>query len=333
MKSNILKKIVESYVTKDQDSFIKYFLQLASQEEKAGHTKIAEELKQSIEKLINSNEQNKELKSNKTVNIFKPKENLSELLTVTFSEEKLNNIILYPELKEKIKRVLKENLRKNELSNWGVKPNRKLLLYGPPGCGKTITAKAIASELKLPLLTVNFASLISKYLGSTASQLQLIFNEMNGKPGVYLFDEFDAIGKHRNDGQEVGEIKRVVTSFLQMMDNDHSSSLIIAATNYEKSLDYALFRRFDEILEFKMPTQDDLIELIELRLSIFKLSKKFISNIIKNEKFKLSFADISRACDNAVKNMILEERDYLKEQDLRKALEDVEKRFKGNIVE
>jgi AAA+ superfamily predicted ATPase len=330
MKSNVLKNIINSYVLNDDQTFIKSFMQLAAQEERAGHKKIAEELKTTIEQFINSDHYKNELKKNTPANIVKPSSNLAELLSVTFSNVKLNHIILKDDLRKRIKTILSENLRKNELAKWGVEPSRKLLLYGPPGCGKTLMAQAIANELKLPLLTVNFASLISKYLGSTASQLQQIFTEIVDRPGVYLFDEFDAIGKHRNDSQEVGEIKRVVTSFLQLMDNDKSTSLIIAATNYEESLDYALFRRFDEVLEFKKPTNKDIINLIELKLALFKLPKKEICKIVSNNKIDLSYADVARACDNAIKNMILSEREDLLITDLELALNDVRNRFKGS---
>jgi len=330
MKSNVLKNIINSYVLNDDQTFIKSFMQLAAQEERAGHKKIAEELKLTIEQVINSDKYKNELKKNTPSNIIKPSSNLAELLSVTFSNVKLSHIILHKDLKKRIKTVLRENLRKNELAKWGVSPSRKLLLYGPPGCGKTLTAQAISNELKLPLLTVSFASLISKYLGSTASQLQQIFTEIVDRPGVYLFDEFDAIGKHRNDSQEVGEIKRVVTSFLQLMDNDKSSSLIIAATNYEESLDYALFRRFDEVLEFTKPTNKDINDLIELKLTLFKLPKTDIYSIVSKNKIGLSYADVARACDNAVKSMILDERDTLLISDLESALSDVKNRFKGS---
>jgi SpoVK/Ycf46/Vps4 family AAA+-type ATPase len=162
---------------------------------------------------------------------------------------------------------------------------------------------------------VRFDGLFSRFLGETANHLKSVFDQMSRRPAVYFFDEFDAIGKHRGDQHEVGEVRRVVTSFLQLMDADQSDSLIIAATNYEEILDRAVFRRFDAILTFPMPTQAELAALIQLRLAAFPLDDSVVSEAAALS-VGLSFADVARACDDAIRTMVLERRQAISASDL-----------------
>lgn len=328
MKQNIVKKLINSHFNDNDDDFIKYILQLAASEDKSGHNKIASDIKAAVSEILELRK-NSSINTPQTVNIFQPKDDLDGLLHVEFCNERLKDIILHENLEFEINKVLKENQFKSEFQKWGVSPSRKLLFYGPPGCGKTMTARVIAGELGLPLLTVKFNALISKYLGATANQLKAIFDEMPKRNGVYLFDEFDTIGKHRQDNQEVGEIKRVVTSFLQLLDSDQNQSIIIAATNYEAALDKALFRRFDEVCEFELPTKEDIKNLIKIRLGFFNIPEVTIKRVV-NKSQNLSFADIARGCDNSVKNMIMNKRKKIKDDDLIVSFEQINKRFRGN---
>nr|WP_240978845.1 ATP-binding protein [Longimicrobium terrae] len=194
------------------------------------------------------------------------------------------------------------------------------MFHGPPGCGKTLAASVLAGELGVPLMTVRFDGLFSRFLGATASHLKVIFDEMPRRPAVYLFDEFDAVGKSRGDGQEVGEVRRVVTSFLQLMDADRSGSVIIAATNYAELLDHAVFRRFDVLIPFALPDRDQVIRLLSLRLKAFKTSSKLLQQLAAKTE-GLSFADVSRACDDAIRSMILSGRKELTKADMTDAFE------------
>ena len=160
----------------------------------------------------------------------------------------------------------------HEFTSWdileanGLTPSHKLLFCGPPGCGKTATAEAIATETGLPLLYARFDSIVSSLLGETAANLRKVFDYASQDNWIILFDEFDAIGRSRDDATEHGEIKRVVNSFLQMLDNFKGRSIVIAATNFEQSLDPALWRRFDEIVRFELPSNTNIMTLMELRL-------------------------------------------------------------------
>lgn len=140
------------------------------------------------------------------------------------------------------------------------------MLHGPPGCGKTTAAEALAAELGRPFLLVRLDAVVSSYLGETASNLRRVLDYANQAPFVVLFDEFDSLGRSRDDPAEHGEMKRVVTAFLQMTDRYRGPSLLLAATNHAALLDNALWRRFDEVLTFPLPTVHQLRQLLRLRL-------------------------------------------------------------------
>ena len=159
-------------------------------------------------------------------------------------------MVLSPDIRKQLSKVTQEYKQRSRLREHGLSPSRKLLLVGPPGCGKTMTSRALAGELKLPHMAVQFHSLITKFLGETASKLHAIFELMPKTRGVYLFDEFDAIGSERAAGNDVGEIRRVLNSFLQFLEQDDSDSIIVAATNLASMLDEALFRRFDDVIRY-----------------------------------------------------------------------------------
>lgn len=178
----------------------------------------------------------------------------------------LDHLVLPGKLIERLDGIATEFRRWEELDRHGVPRRQRLLFFGPAGCGKTSAAEALAAEMGLPLMVVRLDAVVSSYLGETASNLHRIFDFARSGSWVLLFDEFDALGKARDDPTEHGEIKRVITAFLQMLDSFRGSSLLIAATNHERLLDSALWRRFDEVVEFPRPTVHQMRRLLRLRL-------------------------------------------------------------------
>lgn len=306
---DILKHLLRAYQSSDHGEFRRAALQLAAQESKAGHTKLADEIRSII------GEFPQDVSSGAVTEIAKPRGELADLMEGGFSRERLKDIILNTAHKSELERVIRENRQRSSLEQWGVSSRRKLLLIGPPGCGKTLAARVLAGELGLPLLTVRFDALFSRYLGSTANHLRTIFDEMSRKLGVFLFDEFDALARHRGDSADVGEVKRVVSSFLQLIDSDKSHSIIIAATNYAESIDRAVIRRFDLLLEFPRPSLDQLTTLILSRLANFAIAPGKAKRLAGKLK-SASFADCARACDDSIRNMVLAGRDKLNDVDL-----------------
>ena len=230
--SRHLIALLKSHIDGDNEHFLSVAMQVAAHEARQGHGKLAQELRDLVDEArLRSKERGK-----KPVPLAQPKGELASLVSVSYSDTRLSSMVVPAELDERLKRVLVEQRQEHRLRTHGLAPRRKLLLLGPPGSGKTMTAAALAGELRVPLFTVVFDSLISKFMGETASKLRLVFDAMIGTRGVYFFDEFDAIGSRRAERNDVGEIWRVLNSFLQLLENDESGGLIIAATNHPELL-------------------------------------------------------------------------------------------------
>jgi AAA+ superfamily predicted ATPase len=213
-------------------------------------------------------------------------------------------MVLADSVRTRINDVILQQRQRDLLRSHGLQPKRKLLFIGPPGTGKTLTASVLAGECDLPLLFVQLHALITRYLGETAAKLHVIFEAMAQTRGVYLFDEFDAVGATRTAGNDVGEIRRVLNSFLQFLERDDSDSIIIAATNFVDMLDEALFRRFDDVIEYKLPNRALVRLLIENRLTAFDLTGLKWKEVDVSAR-GLSHAEVVRACEDAARGAVL----------------------------
>jgi SpoVK/Ycf46/Vps4 family AAA+-type ATPase len=309
-----IKSLIRSFAEGDEARFYATAMQIAAFEARSGHTVLADELKKLIDK-------SKETKASR-LGVVKPfpqsanQKELSDLLELLHPNEKLKDMVLIPKLQKTLKRVIDEQhntevLRKNNLS-----PRKKLLFLGPPGCGKSMSARVLASELSIPLFVIRLDGLMSRYMGESIAKLRLIFDSMNQFRAVYFFDEFDSIGTTRTETNDVGEIKRVLNTFLLQIEKDNSNSLVIAATNFPKSLDQALFRRFDDIIQFPLPEKDELLKLYKRELSDFKLSKKFNLDRVALESVGLSYSDVHRICEDMVKDFLVYGADEVSEDRL-----------------
>ncbi|MFZ6765051.1 AAA family ATPase [Pseudoroseomonas sp. WGS1072] len=295
--------LLQSHVAGDEDRFLSVATQLAAHEARQGHGKLAQQLQGLIDTAREKPEA-AERRSSGAVPLARPKGELSSLLAARYSDLRLSSMVLPTELHGRLARVLTEQRQQLRLRARGLAPRRKLLLVGPPGSGKTMTAAALAGELKLPLFTVVYDGLIGKLMGETASRLRLIFEAIAAQRGVYFFDEFDAIGAQRAGTNDVGEIRRVLSSFLQFLENDDSASVIVAATNHPELLDKALFRRFDDVITYGMPSPEVTRGIAEAHLATFKLGNLDWSPILEMAS-GLSQAEIARAADEAAKVAVL----------------------------
>ena len=312
-----IKSLLESYSDADGEMFISVALQIAAHEARAGKGKLASEIKRLVDDIKTKQ---KQAKVGGSVPISRPSGELAALLSATYPRTKLSEMVLAPDQHESLKLVIHEYRQRSKLREHGLSARRKLLLVGPPGAGKTMTSWALAGELKLPHFTVQLHSLITKYMGETAAKLFAIFESMQHTRGVYLFDEFDAIGSMREGSNDVGEIRRVLNSFLQFLEQDDSDSLIIAATNLEAILDDALFRRFDDFIRYQLPGEDERRTLVENRLSSFNVTKRD-SKQIATIADGLSHAELCRACDQAAKLAVLADRRSIEKSELEQAIQ------------
>lgn len=290
-----VKALIRAHFDSNEEKFKTVVLQIAAHEAKVGHTASAREIKDIIQNP-------KYLSKSKVVSL----NNRLDILEQRFVNSTLSDLIVSTEIEDKIKRILNEYQKKDILRKNGLMNRSKILLAGDPGTGKTMTASVIANELYLPLYVIQFDKLITKYMGETSVKLRQVFDQIKEIRGVYLFDEFDAIGSDRSLDNDVGEMRRILNAFLQNLEDDESYSIIIAATNNPSILDKALFRRFDDVMEYKNPDNDQIKRLFKM-----KLHGKALNDIFSDEVYKkasdLNHADIVKACEDAVKYSILED--------------------------
>jgi SpoVK/Ycf46/Vps4 family AAA+-type ATPase len=309
--SKHLIALLKSHIERDDDQFLSVAMQVAAHEARKGHGNVAQQLRE----LVDEARQGKVKTTRRPIPIAKPTGELAELVSVSFSDTRLKNMALPTQLQNRLRRVLTEQRQQHKLTERGLQPRRKLLFVGPPGSGKTMTASAMAGELRLPLFNVVFHTLITRFMGETASKLRVIFDAMAETRGVYFFDEFDAIGARRTERNDVGEIRRVLNSFLQFLEQDESDSLIIAATNHAELLDPALFRRFDDVIEYQLPGEEEVYAILRSRLVGFN-SKSINWAAVVAHGLGLSQAQISRAADEAAKEALLSDREAVTNEDL-----------------
>lgn len=287
-----IKSLIKAHIDSDNDKFKTVVLQIAAYEAKHGHDTFARELKQTADKI------------GKTKGTVLRLNNPNGMFLMEIPSNRLNDLIVSEELSNRIFRILSEFRNKSKLEKYGLSNRRKILLEGRPGTGKTFTASVIASELDLPLYTVQMDKVVTKFMGETSAKLRQIFDSIAISTGVYFFDEFDAIGADRGLDNEVGEARRILNSFLQFIEQDTSESIIIAATNNQKLLDQALFRRFDDVLHYAMPSESEIVRLFDYKLKSYD-RYFFVSSDLVSKAKSLSHAEIIRACDDAIKHSIL----------------------------
>lgn len=292
--SDQIKTLIKSHFEDDNTRFSTVALQIAAHEARQGHLVIADEIKKLVD-----------VAKVKVVKLKPFSEGLNGLILEVSPKENLSNLISPSTVTDKIKRILLEFKQKEKLKKHGLDNRRKVLLSGPPGTGKTMTAAILAHELQLPLYIILMDKLVTKFMGETSIKLRYLFENIYERQGVYLFDEFDAIGGERAFSNDVGEMRRILNSFLQMLEQDKSNSLIISATNNLDLLDQALFRRFDDVIHYRLPSPKEAIQLISNKLGRYigryKLDKLNVDG--------LSHAELTQACLDAIKHIILNDKD------------------------
>lgn len=306
--SEQLLALVNSHYANDNERFKIVSLQIAAHESKIGHTKLAQSLKNLIMK---QNSNHSSLNSVKVID--------NSLITHKISNSRKSDLIVSEKLEKQINNIILEFTQRSKLNKNGYVNRRKILLEGLPGTGKTLTASVLSTELKLPLYIVQTDKLISKYMGETGAKLRQIFDSISQDVGIYFFDEFDSIGSERSSDNDVKEMHRVLNLFLQFIEQDESDSIIIAATNSGNLLDQALFRRFDDVLLFDLPSKNEIKKLLELKLNKFML-KRAINQEIIDIAYGLCHADITKACENAIKQAILNDKKHVSQEMMKEML-------------
>lgn len=287
--------LVDAHVSRDHTRFRAITLQIAANMAARSESGAAQ-----LRKLVDQQQ----------ANSFVPLPSASGLLSAPPELAALEDMVLAPAVRERLDRVVMEYSQRDMLLVYSLRPARKLLFTGPPGVGKTMAAGALSRSIGLPMFRVELHGVIGSHLGETAGKLAQVFEHVRTMPAVYLFDEFDALGAERSsfsDGSSAGaEMRRVVNSLLQFIEDDRSDSLIIAATNHVQTLDRAIFRRFDETIAFSIPSRAELVDLVRHTLvdvDVDQFDFDAIYAAVTNAK--LGHADVCAALDRVLKDRVL----------------------------
>ncbi len=313
--SEQLKALLRSHMAGDGERFLSIALQVAAHEARIGHGKLAVELRDIVEKA------KKQAKSAVPVSIAKGLKDASGLLYATTPQIRLSDLVTTDEVRDKLTRVIREQRHLGKLKSHGLAPRRRLLLVGPPGTGKTFTASVLAGELGYPLFQVRLDAVITKFMGESSAKLRQVFDAIREVRGVYFFDEFDALGTQRTMPNDVGEARRILNSFLQMIEQDDSNSVIVCATNHVQMLDYALFRRFDDVIQYQLPGQEEIVSLFKSRLKSY-VEKDFPWAELAKKAAGLSSAEVTLAAHDAIKELLIHEHEVITVAMVEIAIED-----------
>lgn len=286
--------LIRSHVDGDNDMFIKTALQISAVEAKAGHAVFA----RSIQDLVKQN------RSPRLQSLQRPlmQSVNCEFLMPIHDNAAILDLILQEDALEQIKRIIIEYKQRLQLRQHNLDNRKRILLYGPSGTGKTMTASVIANELRMNLYLVRSEKLITKFMGETSRNLAEVFDIIADVPAVYLFDEFDTLGTQRGNNNEVGEQRRILNTFLQLIDRSAEESIVIAATNNIDSIDKALFRRFDDVIKFQLPSILEIKTYLKYQFCQHPyISTESIAALFEG----MSFGEIKIVCSEVLKESIL----------------------------
>lgn len=321
---DLIKKLFLSYNDKDNEAFHIAAREYIEHEKRKKHTIVAKELEKILYDANGISRGNKRFKT--SVPIPRDTEKGFPLLEIQNFEISLDNLLICHNTKQQLEQVIREFKDADIFATYNIQNKKKILLCGKPGTGKTFSARIISSVLQIPLVYVRFDSIISSYLGETASNLRKVFDFIENSTWVVLFDEFDIIGKNRDDSHEHGEIKRVVNNFLQMLDNIKGDSLILAATNHQHMLDPAIWRRFDDVVYFELPDENIRRALFDLYLRVIKNKSDIDLSKAVHLSQGFSPADIKMIAEEAMKLSILDARPCLSQNDIETAIHKFKRR-------
>ena len=306
MSTKQILAILTSHIEGDEEQLLSIAMQIAAQEARRGRSEDADKLKRLVQMARDRCSGGLSAGGQAPIPLARPRSELQGLVESSYPKGRLSNMVLSDDVAQRLMRILRQQQERATLRDHGRTPATHMLLVGPPGTGKTMTASVLAGELHLPLFTARLESLFSRFFGETAGKLRLLFDQIATKRGVYLLDEFDALGARRGDPNDVGEVRRVLNSVLAFMEEPNSTdSLVLAATNHVGILDAALARRFDEVIEYEPPGPAAARKIVKRRLGKFRCAARAWSNL-ENSLDGLSQGELVRAADAVVKDAILE---------------------------
>jgi SpoVK/Ycf46/Vps4 family AAA+-type ATPase len=311
MKADMLKRVVRAIAEGSKKDLDLLASKIIDAERRTGHSKLADELAAIIEKNksakhLETPSGRRELDLSRKLTALPVSRRHGDSLVSLHAPETLeHHMVLQQKTENRFARIEQEYAARERLSKFGLSPRRTVLLYGPPGCGKSLGAKRIAWNTGLPLMKVRLDSLMSSYLGESSSNLAAIFAAAKEHPCVLLLDECDAIARTRNSNKDVGEASRIVNALLQLMDEFNAPGILIATTNVGESLDPALFRRFDDVISVPPPGTNEIQQLLRWSLSSVPFAEMINWDRLVQQLQGASAAMVVRAAQNAAKAAVL----------------------------
>ena len=325
MNQDLMIRLFRSIDGDKEDDVVKVASLIIEDEKKKGHEKLADKLKYILEKRISTSQSFRgELRKILPNGIIIPTDKRNNFpLAISIARDELRHEMVLPiETEEKIRRVEKEFAAKERLAHHGLQYRQKILIYGAPGCGKSMSAERIAWNLGLPFLKIRFDVIISSFLGETANNLTRLFDGIKEYPCVLLFDEFDVVGKTRTNNQDVGEMHRVVNILLTLLEEYNSQGILISTTNIENALDQALFRRFDDIIEMPMPSKEEILRLTKMTLSSIEKSIDIKWSSMADRMIGFSSALVVKVANDSAKLAVIGNEKVLQQQHIEKSLDE-----------
>ena len=325
MNADILKRVVRAISEGAQTDLDRLAIKIVESERKTGHIRLADQLEAILKQprpkrlpappippIADIERTLKELPLSR-----RHGESLATLLTTDALE---HHMVLPPAVEERFARIESEYAARDRLRTFGLKPRKTILLYGPPGCGKSLGAKRLAWNTGLPLMKVRFDVLISSYFGESASNLRAIFLAAKERPCVLLLDECDFIARSRINSKDIGEASRIVNSLLQLMEEYDAPGLLVATTNVESSLDPALFRRFDDVFMVPLPGPVEVERLLRMTLATVKLAEPINWVALVEHLTGASAAMVVKAAQDAAKAAVLSGKQLVTQANLLQAI-------------
>ena len=328
MNSTLLKRLFKSIKLGENPDLDILCQKIVEDEKRLGHNKLASQL----ELVLESKSKTNPTKPRKSVSggltsLPSSSRDSAPLVQVLEHNQLRHHMILPPAVEKRFIRIEKEYAARTRLESYGLKARKRILFYGPPGCGKSLGAERIAWATGLPLHRVRFDTLISSYFGETANNLGRVFNAVETQPWALFLDECDTIARSRGSNNDVGEVSRVVNMLLQLLEEFRGDGLIIAATNHYESLDKAIYRRFDDAIEIPMPGIVEIARLLKTTLHSLKVDESVDIDKFAASLDGLSFSEIERIAQNAAKRCVMANRHCVNQDDLENALSEVKRQY------